>query len=174
MRTIDTWLQAYAASHRHPVNERIHRIAVPIIVLDVLGFAHAVAPAAAWLLVASALAFYARLSRPLAAGMAVLAVGALALVAAAARMAGDAFLPALGAVFVVTWAAQFVGHRLEGARPAFQEDLTFLLIGPLWLLADVYDRAGIAWAPTADARHGAPPARRGATPLRSGRGAART
>src|SRR5258705_53497 len=51
MRTIDEWLEAYGDSHRHPVNETIHRIAVPIIVLDMLGFLHAVPTArlAAWL-----------------------------------------------------------------------------------------------------------------------------
>ena len=42
MRTIDEWLDAYGDSHQNPINETIHRIAVPIIVLDVLGFLHAV------------------------------------------------------------------------------------------------------------------------------------
>jgi uncharacterized membrane protein YGL010W len=162
MRTIDTWLQAYAASHRHPVNKRIHRIAVPLIVLDLLGFLYLLAPPAAWLLVAAALAFYARLSPALAAGMAVLSAAALGLVAVAAEVTGDAFLAGLVTVFVVTWAAQFVGHRLEGARPAFFEDLQFLLIGPLWLLADAYDRVGIGGRATA------------ATPPPSARAEART
>jgi uncharacterized membrane protein YGL010W len=155
MRTIDTWLQAYAASHRHPVNKRIHRIAVPIIALDLLGFAHLVAPAAAWVLVGAALVFYARLSLPLAVGMAALALAGLGLVTSLAAVTGDGFLAWLAAIFVVTWVAQFIGHHLEGAKPAFFEDLQFLLIGPLWLLADAYERVGIPRA----AATAAPPAK---------------
>ena len=37
-------------------------------------------------------------------------------------------------VFVVSWIAQFVGHKIEGAKPSFLEDLQFLLIGPAWIM----------------------------------------
>ena len=37
------------------------------------------------------------------------------------------------------------GHRIEGKRPSFFQDLQFLLIGPLWLLADLYRRLGIRY-----------------------------
>jgi uncharacterized membrane protein YGL010W len=150
MRTIDEWLAAYGDSHQNPINETIHRIAVPIIVLDVLGFLHAVPtarlaawlPPLSWLFALATLAFYARLSRGLAVGMAVLAIVALTLVDAVAVKLGAAFVPALVAVFVVTWVAQFIGHSIEGKKPSFFEDVQFLLIGPIWLLADVYRRAG--------------------------------
>ena len=46
-------------------------------------------------------------------------------------------------LFVMGWALQFIGHAIEGRRPSFFKDLQFLLIGPLWLLAAVYRRAGI-------------------------------
>jgi len=38
---------------------------------------------------------------------------------------------------------QFIGHGIEGKRPSFFKDVQFLMIGPLWLLADVYRRLGI-------------------------------
>jgi uncharacterized membrane protein YGL010W len=53
----------------------------------------------------------------------------------------------LVAVFVIAWAAQFHGHALEGKKPSFAKDLQFLLIGPLWLLADAYRRLGLRYAP---------------------------
>ena len=154
MRTIDEWLQAYGASHRHPVNKAIHRIAVPIIVLDVLGFLHLVPtpalaswlPPASWVLVLGALAFYARLSSALALGMLLLVLPSMAGLDAGLAALGAWALPALVAVFAVTWVAQFVGHALEGAKPSFFEDLQFLLIGPLWLLADAYRRVGLQTA----------------------------
>ena len=155
MRTIDQWLEAYGASHRHPVNKMIHRIAVPIIVLDVLGFLHllptaAIAPwlpPASWVLVLGALAFYARLSSALAFGMLLLTLPGMAALDAGLAALGPWALPALVAVFAVTWIAQFVGHALEGAKPSFLADLQFLLIGPLWLLDDAYRRLGVAARP---------------------------
>ena len=54
-------------------------------------------------------------------------------------------LVAAGVVFVVAWIGQFVGHRVEGRKPSFLEDLTFLLVGPAWLVAAVYRRCGIAY-----------------------------
>ena len=154
MRTIDQWLDAYGESHRHPVNKLIHRIAVPIIVLDILGLLYALpterlgmgAPNAAWLAVLLSLGFYARLSLPLAAGMTALALPTLALIAAVASALGAWFVPALAIVFVVAWIAQFVGHSIEGKKPSFTDDIQFLLIGPLWLLADAYRRTGLAYA----------------------------
>jgi uncharacterized membrane protein YGL010W len=47
------------------------------------------------------------------------------------------------ALFVATWIGQFIGHAIEGKRPSFLKDLQFLMIGPLWLLADAYRRLGI-------------------------------
>jgi uncharacterized membrane protein YGL010W len=48
-------------------------------------------------------------------------------------------------LFVAAWIGQFIGHAVEGKRPSFFKDLQFLLIGPLWLLADVYRRLGIRY-----------------------------
>ena len=35
--------------------------------------------------------------------------------------------------FVLAWIGQFIGHRIEGQKPSFFEDLQFLLIGPIWI-----------------------------------------
>lgn len=45
-------------------------------------------------------------------------------------------------VFVLAWVAQFVGHRIEGRKPSFLTDLTYLLIGPIWVLAKLYRQLG--------------------------------
>ncbi|HFQ5047262.1 TPA: DUF962 domain-containing protein, partial [Vibrio vulnificus] len=36
-------------------------------------------------------------------------------------------------LFIVLWIFQFVGHKIEGKKPSFFEDLKFLLIGPVWV-----------------------------------------
>jgi uncharacterized membrane protein YGL010W len=47
-------------------------------------------------------------------------------------------------VFVLAWIAQFVGHHIEGRRPAFFTDLVYLLIGPAWIVAKILRRIGVA------------------------------
>jgi len=58
---------------------------------------------------------------------------------------GGATLPVAIAVFVAAWVGQFVGHRIEGRKPSFVEDVRFLLVGPAWLLGDFYRRVGIRY-----------------------------
>ena len=43
---------------------------------------------------------------------------------------------------LLAWIAQFVGHRIEGRKPSFLTDLTYLLIGPAWVLAKLYRKLG--------------------------------
>ena len=47
--------------------------------------------------------------------------------------------------FVVAWIAQFIGHEFEGKRPSFLTDLTYLLIGPLWLMSKLFRKFGLRW-----------------------------
>ena len=49
------------------------------------------------------------------------------------------------AVSILAWAAQFLGHTIEGKRPSFLRDLQFLLIGPAWLLAKLLKKIGIRY-----------------------------
>ncbi len=35
--------------------------------------------------------------------------------------------------FILAWLGQFIGHKIEGKKPSFFEDIQFLLIGPLWV-----------------------------------------
>lgn len=151
MHTIEDWLHSYGDSHRNPVNKTIHRLAVPVIAVDVVGLLCALPTATilpgvsivAGAAVVAALLYYARLSPALALGMTLLAIPALAVLGSVHVALGVWFVPALLLVFVVAWIAQFVGHSIEGARPSFFKDLQFLLIGPLWLLADAYRRVGL-------------------------------
>ena len=36
-------------------------------------------------------------------------------------------------IFIFAWIGQFYGHKIEGKKPSFFKDLTFLLIGPAWV-----------------------------------------
>jgi uncharacterized membrane protein YGL010W len=154
MRTAAQWLDDYGDSHRNPTNKALHWICVPVIAWCVMGVlwmlpfpdalrtAH---PAANWAGVAvlAALVYYAVLSPRLALGAAPLLLAFLWSINGVARLSA---LPLWGVclfLFVVAWIGQFIGHAIEGKRPSFFKDLQFLMIGPLWLLADLYRRLGV-------------------------------
>jgi len=150
MKNIRQWLNEYQESHLNPTNKLIHWICIPPIVLAVWGFLRAIpvgtdAVNAATVTGAAALVYYAVLSWRLAIGVAVVFVMLYSVVQWSYDTLGvTAHLWAMAAVFVAAWVGQFIGHNIEGRRPSFFKDLQFLLIGPLWLLADVYRRLDVA------------------------------
>jgi uncharacterized membrane protein YGL010W len=141
-RSIDTLLDKYAESHRHPANELIHIVCVPVIVFTLLGLVWSIHPLAALLAVAAALVWYWKLSRPFALGMLAMSAMMLALLA---MMPPLTVLPLSLAIFVVAWIGQFIGHKIEGKKPSFLDDLRFLLVGPLFVLRFLYRRLHLAW-----------------------------
>jgi uncharacterized membrane protein YGL010W len=140
-RRVDALLAHYAQSHRDPRNEAIHCVAIPLIMLSLVGLLFAVQPWVAYVFVAASLVHYARLSVVFLLAMSVLTVFALAVVHAL----GNLVLPVSAAIFVLAWIAQFVGHKLEGKKPSFFEDLQYLWVGPLFVLALLFRKLGIRW-----------------------------
>ena len=142
-RKVDTLLQHYGLSHTHPVNEVIHFVAIPAIMLSLNGLLFAVHPALVLLLIATSLVYYARLSWPFTLCMLLLSSVMLALVDAM-DAAGVLVQSSVG-IFVLAWIFQFIGHHLEGKKPSFFEDLQYLLVGPLFVLSKAFERLGVRW-----------------------------
>jgi uncharacterized membrane protein YGL010W len=142
-RKVDALLQHYGLSHTHPVNEVIHFVAIPAIMLSLNGLLFAVHPALVLVLIAGSLVYYARLSWPFTLCMLLLSSVMLALVDAM-NVAG-VLVPACIGIFVVAWIFQFIGHHLEGKKPSFFEDVQYLLVGPLFVLSKAFERLGVRW-----------------------------
>ena len=153
MRDLQSWLDDYGDSHRNRCNERLHWICVPLIVWCVIGALWCIPrpaslaslPSAlnwATLTLCAAVLYYCRLSLRLAAGAAVVFALMAWPVALLAAAGARRLLQLSAALFALAWVGQFIGHAIEGRRPSFFKDLQFLLIGPLWLLADLYRRLG--------------------------------
>lgn len=140
-RRVDQLLAHYEESHRNPANERIHFVAIPLITLSLLGLLSAIHPWVAYGFVLASMAYYVRLSGTFLAAMTVLSLLGLALVHAM----GDQVLAISAAIFVAAWIAQFVGHKLEGKKPSFFEDLQYLWVGPIFVLSKLFLRLGIRW-----------------------------
>lgn len=154
MRTVAQWLDDYGDSHHNHTNKALHWICVPVIAWCVLGLLwslpfpngiRAVHPAANWgsVAVLAALLYYAVLSVRLALGTLPLLLAMLWSIEIIERSSPLPLWSICVFLFVVAWIGQFIGHAIEGKRPSFFKDVQFLMIGPLWLLADVYGRLGI-------------------------------
>lgn len=140
-RRVDQLLAHYAESHRNPRNELIHFVAIPLIMLSLVGLLFAVHPWVAYAFLAASMVYYARLSTTFLLVMAVLSGIALLLVQAM----GSRVLPISAALFIMAWIGQFVGHRMEGKKPSFFEDLQYLWVGPLFVLSRLFAQLGLRW-----------------------------
>jgi uncharacterized membrane protein YGL010W len=154
MSRISELLEKYGESHRNSVNKRIHWICVPAIMISLIGLLWTVpfpVPESsvtslnlpvnwATLFILLAMIYYFRLSVIIALGM--LMVTAI-LIGFGYIIATQIPLPLWQScliIFILAWVGQFWGHRIEGKKPSFVEDVQFLLIGPVWLLAHLYRR----------------------------------
>ncbi|MGX4642159.1 Mpo1 family 2-hydroxy fatty acid dioxygenase [Massilia sp. SYSU DXS3249] len=141
-RNIHVLLDQYSESHRNPTNELFHFVCVPLIVFSLLGILWSLHPVVALAAVLGSMWYYFQLSKPFAYGMLAMSAVMLGILA---MMPPMTVLPLSIAVFVVAWIGQFIGHKIEGKKPSFLEDLRFLLIGPLFVLGFLYRRLNVAY-----------------------------
>ena len=153
-RRIDRWFAHYSGDHRDATNQRIHVFAVPLILWSVVALLWCIPVVGTWfrpglwaaLAMFFAWSFYFRASRTLGSGMLVVFVAMAWLTRCLHLALGTTPLLVLAVtVFALAWIAQFVGHRIEGRKPSFLTDLTYLLIGPAWVLAKLYRKLGWSW-----------------------------
>ena len=153
-RTIHDWLSAYGVSHQNATNKTLHWICIPAIMFSLIGLLTAIPsdflgfpPYLNWgsMFIIATLLFYLRLSFPIFLGF--VFVGG-AMVWGNVMLIDNGIMP-LGwlslIIFVVAWIGQFIGHKIEGAKPSFFEDLQFLLIGPAWLMSFIFQKVGIKY-----------------------------
>ncbi len=148
MKTLADHLIQYAHYHRDQRNIYTHFVGIPLIVIalfSLLSFEISAGITATHLLLAGSLLFYFYLS--LSMGLVMLGFSASCYALALQLVALDSSAAWLGwsvAVFVVGWVLQFIGHYFEGKKPAFVDDLVGLLIGPLFVMAELLFLLGFA------------------------------
>lgn len=142
LRPVEELLNKYAESHQNPVNEWIHFVCVPVIMWTVLGLIWAIHPLLALVAALLALGYYISLSIPFAFGMGMMAAAMLGILY---LLPQALVLKSALSAFVIAWIFQFIGHKIEGKKPSFFDDLRFLLIGPLFVLGFLYRRLRISY-----------------------------
>ena len=156
MKQIDTLLLTYGESHMNATNKLIHWVCVPAIMFSLLALLFAIPFLtertwyANWAMVFLVFAwiYYARLSMVMLIGFLIIGClmlwGIYGLYVIAEFDAGKLALYAL-IIFAVAWIGQFIGHKIEGKKPSFLQDVQFLLIGPAWLMHFVFRKVGIRY-----------------------------
>lgn len=144
MKNLVEHLSQYAAYHRDPRNIATHFVGIPLIVLavTVLLSRPGLALGGVWwspatLVAAWSVWFYLRLDTRFGLLMAVLLGLCLWAGQTLAVQSTAVWLSAGLGVFVVGWVIQFVGHYYEGRKPAFVDDISGLIIGPLFVVAEL-------------------------------------
>jgi len=146
VKSLEENLTQYAAYHRDRRNIATHFFGIPLIVFAVvLALATVSVPVGSMSFTAAAIAsaaaclYYLRLD--IGFGLAMAAVF-FAMCAGASEITARIDVPSALAlavlVFALGWALQFWGHRFEGLKPAFFDDAKQLLIGPLFVVAEVF------------------------------------
>ena len=159
MKSIENWIEEYGESHQNSINKGVHWICVPLIMLSLLALIDQIPFPFSnfglgsvngfdinfnWtiLFLLYCVLFYFRLSKTLAIGMFIVALVMIYLITLI-KLFDPSIWKLSIVIFVVAWIGQFIGHKIEGKKPSFFQDLKFLLIGPAWLLSFIYKKIGI-------------------------------
>ena len=151
MQTLQQLLDAYAVSHQNKTNKIIHYFCVPAIFFSIVGLLMSIPSGlitsitgiekslyANWgvVFLIPLMIFYIRLSLK----MTFLILGfAILCILGNYQLALQMSLWKVSAViFVIAWIVQFYGHKIEGKKPSFLDDIKFLLVGPAWILDHVF------------------------------------
>ena len=146
-------MASYASYHNDATNRAIHYLFVPLIVWSAMGLliqlgtwqVGGLAVTVAHFVVAGLLIYYLRLDLAFGIAMALLFTFLLvtALQLSDAASGSIAGLPGPGAVwfflgvFVMSWAAQLVGHKyFEGRKPALADNLFQIFVAPIFVVAE--------------------------------------
>ncbi len=152
MKTVEEQLSNYKSVHFNQHNIMTHFIGIPLIVwaVTVLLSLHTftleleqstISYTPAMIFFTITLLYYFKLHLKLALGM--LVYIAINLYLASLVTALDSALSIAIIVFIVGWILQFIGHIYEKAKPAFLDDLMGLVIGPFFLMAEIYFALGL-------------------------------
>ncbi|MCU1731216.1 MULTISPECIES: DUF962 domain-containing protein [unclassified Pseudomonas] len=164
MKNLVEHLSQYASYHRDPRNIATHFIGIPMIVVAVtvllsrpglevggiwLSPAFVAALASVW--------FYLRLDLRFGVLMSALLGACLWAGQALAVQSTSVWLVAGLGLFFVGWVIQFVGHYYEGRKPAFVDDISGLIVGPLFVVAELAFMLGLRPELKAAVEHNAGP-----------------
>ena len=157
MKDIQQCLDEYGESHQNPMNKKIHWVCVPLIMISLLALislipfpsfikftGNSIIDSWGTVFLLYCVIFYLRMSVSIAVGMLIIAFFMIWGINWLDSFEISLWMLSLF-IFILAWIGQFIGHKIEGKKPSFFEDLQFLLIGPAWLLSFIYKKMNIKY-----------------------------
>ncbi len=159
MKSLQNWFDEYAECHQNETNKAIHWVCIPSIYYSIVGllvsipfpfsttnFPESLQPFVNWAGVAlmAAMLFYFILSFTMALGMLFFSIVCLYVAHFISQFSVSLWVSSL-IIFTLAWIGQFYGHKIEGKKPSFFNDVQFLLIGPAWLMGFIYKKIGVRY-----------------------------
>ena len=147
MKSFVEQLTTYAEYHRDKRNIATHFVGIPMIVVgtQALLARAGIGPFnLATAATAAASAYYRKLDKNYGRVMTAALGATCAAGTAIAAMPLPVWAAASSTLFVGGWAIQFLGHKFEGKKPAFLDDIMGLLIGPLFIAAETAFALGLS------------------------------
>ncbi len=153
MKSLEQWFVEYGVSHQNPINKTIHYICVPSIYFSIIGLLQSIPSGPlsnlwqlnmpfvenwAFVVFLFVMYFYVRLSISMSlkiAGFTLVCLFVNYLISLHTSLVIFSL-----SVFSVAWIGQFYGHKVEGKKPSFFQDLQFLLIGPAWVVENLFTK----------------------------------
>lgn len=142
-QSMNQLLDEYASSHQNKTNKLIHYICVPVIFWSITAMLWVVKiPIVENLaIVMTALISIYYISKDVMVTIQMIVFSILCLLLNAfLERSGLPLLWIAVALFIFAWVFQFIGHKIEGKKPSFFKDLQFLLIGPAWIVKQLFSR----------------------------------
>lgn len=157
MREIDNLLEKYGESHKNKLNKAIHWVMVPSIFFSIIGLLFSVpvfglskttflnfgTPA-----LVITLFYYFRLSKKLSIGFLLWSLICLYgnfIIYKYVQFSDSKLAYISAGIFVFAWVFQFIGHKVEGKKPSFLDDIKFLLVGPAWLMHFIFKKLNLSY-----------------------------
>lgn len=155
MRPADEWLRQYGRHHNHDTNRLIHSLTIPFVVMSLVGLLWSLpvpetfdeaTPVLNWgtLFLMAAIVYYFIMSISLACGIIPFVIVLVFGVDWLQQLSLPLWLTS-SAILSLAWTVQRIGHRIEGYQPPLIEDIQTTMIGPVWVLANIYKRLGIPY-----------------------------
>lgn len=146
MKNIAEHMSFYEAYHKHPLNKATHFVGIPMIIYGILVPMSALGlnvdgltATLAMVFVASVLTYYVMLDRIFGVAMCLVIIPILVLAHLTVQQGTSLWIGVALAAFVLGWVFQLVGHIVfEKRRPALADNLFQLIIGPLFLCAELF------------------------------------
>jgi uncharacterized membrane protein YGL010W len=150
MNMTEHWLDTYAAYHTNRTNRVLHSVCIPLAVVSVVGLLWSLPVPAPFrqspsilnwgtVFLMATIVYYFLISLRLALGMLPFLVAVIALL----NWLQDLSTPLwaiCSALLLIASIGMFAGHVAEGHKGSVLRDLHYLMIGPIWLLAEFYKR----------------------------------